>query len=147
MHLGPRRRLVCGFEEDRCTPERSGAALSSSTLPTALSPPSYSRSAVDPSPIAEELTPAGQPLGRRCGWPLAHSRRFALWWPQDRRLPQLKLCGTRLLSATRPSKLINGCQGHPLFCLSPGTAQRQRNPEEKRLNAQSLYSADISRQL
>ncbi len=37
-----------------------------------------------------------------------------------------RLCGTRLLSATRPSKLINGCQGHPLFCLSPGTAQRQR---------------------
>jgi hypothetical protein len=57
------------------------------------------------------------------------------------------LCSTRLLSATRPSKLINGCQGHPLFCLSPGTAQRQRNPEEKSLNAQSLYSADISRQL
>ncbi len=56
------------------------------------------------------------------------------------------LCGTRLLSATRPSKLINGCQGHPLFCLSPGTAQRQRNPEEKRMNAQSLYSVGICRQ-
>ncbi len=25
------------------------------------------------------------------------------------------LCGTRLLSATRPSILINGCQGHPPF--------------------------------
>ncbi len=56
------------------------------------------------------------------------------------------LCGTGLLSATRPSKLINGCQGHPLFCLSPGTAQRQRNPEEKRMNAQSLYSVGICRQ-
>ncbi len=47
-----------------------------------------------------------------------------------------KMCGTRLLSATRPSKLINGCQGLPPFCLSPGTAQRQRNPEVKLLNAQ-----------
>ncbi len=58
----------------------------------------------------------------------------------------LPVCGTRLLSATRPSKLINGCQGHPLFCLSPGTTQRQRNPEEKRMNAQSLYSVGICRQ-
>ncbi len=41
-----------------------------------------------------------------------------------------------LLSATLPSKLINGCQGHPPLCLSPGTAQRQRNPEVKLLNAQ-----------
>ncbi len=46
------------------------------------------------------------------------------------------LCGTRLLSATRPSKLIKGCQGHPPLCLSPGTAQRQRNPEVKLLNVQ-----------
>ncbi len=104
------------------------------------------RLAVDPSPIAEELTPAGQPSGRRCGQPLPHPRRLALWWPQYRRQALLKLCGTRLLSATRPSKLINGCQGHPLFCLSPGTTQRQRNPEEKRMNAQSLYSVGICRQ-
>ncbi len=46
------------------------------------------------------------------------------------------LCGTRLLSVTRPSKLINGFQGHPPLCLSPGTAQRQRNPEVKLLSAQ-----------
>ena len=32
--------------------------------------------------------------------------------------------------------LFNGCQGHPLVCLPPGTAQRQRNPEVKLLNAQ-----------
>jgi hypothetical protein len=49
-----------------------------------------------------------------------------------------KLCGTQLLSATRPSKLIKGCQGHPPLCLSPGTAQRQWNPEVKLLNAQHL---------
>ncbi len=42
----------------------------------------------------------------------------------------------RRFDGTRPSKLINGCQGHPPFCLSPGTAQRQRNPEVKLLNAQ-----------
>jgi hypothetical protein len=51
------------------------------------------------------------------------------------------LCGTRLLSATRPLKLINGCQGHPPFCLLPRTTPRQRNPEVKLLNAQhTLFS-------
>jgi len=46
-------------------------------------------------------------------------------------LNTLWVCGTRLLSATRSSKLINGCQGHPIFCLSPGTAQRQRTRKRK----------------
>ncbi len=33
---------------------------------------------------------------------------------------------------------FNGYQGHPLVCLPPGTAQRQRNSEVKRLNAQQF---------
>ncbi len=33
---------------------------------------------------------------------------------------------------------FNSCQGHPLVCLPPGTAERQGNPEEKRLNAQQF---------
>jgi hypothetical protein len=35
----------------------------------------------------------------------------------------------------------------PSFCLSPGTARRQRNPEVKRFERATLYSVNISRQL
>ncbi len=38
---------------------------------------------------------------------------------------------------------FNGCQGHPLVCLPPGTAQRQRNPEVKRLNAQQFIQLTL----
>ncbi len=38
-------------------------------------------------------------------------------WLEIWKKPRMPLCGTLLLSATRPLTLINGCQGHPLSCL------------------------------
>jgi hypothetical protein len=38
---------------------------------------------------------------------------------------------------------FNGCQGHPLVCLPPGTAQGQRNPEVKRLNVQQFIQLTL----
>ncbi len=42
---------------------------------------------------------------------------------------------------------FNGCQGHPLVCLPPKTAQRQRSPEVKRFERAAVYSANTCRQL
>ena len=93
---------------------------------------------------AIEVVGEGKGLGPRgCGLGCSSARTCWRWVAFSLIYP---LCGTRLLSATWPSKLIKGCQGHLSFCLSPGTAQRQQNPEVKLLNAQSLYSVDICRQ-
>jgi hypothetical protein len=41
--------------------------------------------------------------------------------------------------------LFNGCQGHPLVCLPPGTAQRQPDRIKKRFERAAVYSANSCR--
>jgi hypothetical protein len=64
--------MTRGFEEDRCTP--LGAVALLYPLPRCRRPSQavQVRSAVDLSSVAEELSPAGQPSGRRRVCPLSH---------------------------------------------------------------------------
>jgi hypothetical protein len=39
--------------------------------------------------------------------------------------------------------LFNGCQGHPPFCLPPGTAQRQPDRIKKGSNAQQFIQLTV----
>ncbi|MFN9910524.1 MAG: hypothetical protein ACK56F_31170 [bacterium] len=57
--------MTCGFEEDRCTP--LGAVALLYPLPRCRRPSQavQIRSAANLSSVAEELSPAGQPSGRR----------------------------------------------------------------------------------
>ena len=115
--------MTRGFEEYRCTPWtqwRRSVLLRAAAGPlTAV----LIRSAADLSPIAEELTPAGQPSGRRCAYPSSHLRP-----PLDgaavRRHPLLQLYGTRCTQLPLIENSFSGCQGHPPLCLPPRTAQR-----------------------
>ena len=65
LAFGPHRRMTYGFEEDRCTP--LGAVALLYPLPRCRRPSQavQIRSAVEFSSVAEELSPAGQPSGRR----------------------------------------------------------------------------------
>jgi hypothetical protein len=86
--------MTCGFEEDRCTP--LGAVALLYPLPRCRRPSQavQIRSAANLSSVAEELSPAGQPSGRRWICPLSH-----LWSLSDgasvRPHPLLQLFGYR----------------------------------------------------
>ncbi len=67
-------------------------------------------------------------------------------------LQATSLCERRKSATVRHSTTLsyppiensfNGCQGHPLVCLPPGTAQRQQNSEEKRLNTQQFIQLTL----
>ena len=92
LAFGPHRRMTRGFEEDRCTP--LGAVALLYPLPRCRRPSQavQIRSAVEFSLVAEELSSAGQPSGRRWISPLSH-----LWSLSDgasvRPQTQLQLFG------------------------------------------------------
>ena len=101
------------------------------------------RSAVDPSPIAKELTPAGQPSGRRFEYSRLHLRR-RLMGPQYRRHAQLQLYGTLPQPATRPLKTHStAVRAIPLSVCHQEPPSGNRTGLKKVRTRSSLFSLQL----
>ncbi len=126
----PTPPLVCGVEVDRCTPERTGAAMSPShTVHGALA-------AVCPrpcSPLAlikppESCLRLGNHQAAGVGSPSLIHAASSPWWPQYLRLRCFN-CSANCHPATLPLIMPNGSESHHPLCLSPGPAHRRCDSE------------------
>ncbi len=143
-HLGPRRRWFVGLRWTAAQHTRAHwrRSVLLSRRPRLSHCRPNPRSAVDPSPIVEELTPAGQPSGAGVGslsFIHAASPRGGL--STVVRDPLTVGQSTTQLPLHQNS--LMAIRAISCFCLPPGTTQRQRNLEVKRFIRATVYSVNI----